>query len=693
MDRDRADKHQREKARDVRIRERSPRGVKRSRSPKPENSRSPRPTEKSRSPGTSDTRPTEKFRSPRSSEKRSRSPKPSDRTSRVSDTRARASRDDARSHRRVDYHSPRPADSHRDRRPHHRTHRESGHRPVQPKEKEAGKPEGASLAPSLPAKLEVDSSSDSEKEQSKPDSIKIEDLIKEIEEGPTSGDESGSGSDGDEDGVREAAVSGNGEGTSSDGESREAEEEGVVSDVTDEQGNGSKRSGTASTEKAVEEEEGEEKPLSPAGDAESRMVEQRSRSKFDDLSDEEEGEEGRRGEWDSLQEQAAGEETGKSEGEDVKEVVVVEPEEEEEDEPRSALPCYYPGLMGCRNVESFEWLNRIEEGTYGVVYRARERTTGEIVALKKLKMEREKEGFPITSLREIDTLLNAHHPNIVHVREIVVGNNMDKIYIVMDYVEHDLKALMETMKQPFLEGEVKTLMVQLLRATSNLLLSHKGILKVGDFGLAREYGSPLRAYTPVVVTLWYRAPELLLGSKMYSTPIDLWSVGCIFAELLLHKPLFKGKSEIDQLNQIFKELGTPNDEIWPGYSQLPGVQKITFAKQPFNNLRKRFPYLTSNGFDLLNRFLTYDPNKRITGEGGLEHAYFKESPLPIDPSMFPTWPAKSEMSKKPTRERSPTAPEGGAFLLNNHDEEEDGFKITSAQVGQAAVGAGFSLRF
>ena len=200
-------------------------------------------------------------------------------------------------------------------------------------------------------------------------------------------------------------------------------------------------------------------------------------------------------------------------------------------------------MIGCRSVEEYRCLNRIAEGTYGVVYRAEDRRTKEVVALKRLKMEKEKDGFPITSLREINTLLKAQHPNIVTVREIVVGSNMDKIFIVMDYVEHDLKSLMETMKsknQVFIPGEVKCLMQQLLRAvahlhdnwilhrdlkTSNLLLSHRGILKVGDFGLAREYGSPLKQYTSIVVTLWYRAPELLLGDKEYSTPIDMWSVG------------------------------------------------------------------------------------------------------------------------------------------------------------------------
>ncbi|GBM57228.1 Cyclin-dependent kinase 11B [Araneus ventricosus] len=171
------------------------------------------------------------------------------------------------------------------------------------------------------------------------------------------------------------------------------------------------------------------------------------------------------------------------------------PVKQEVTTPAAEPPPYKPAIQGCRSVEEFHCLNRIEEGTYGVVYRARDKRTDEIVALKRLKMEKEKEGFPITSLREINTLLKAQHPNIVTVREIVVGSNMDKIYIVMDYVEHDLKSLMETMKQPFLVGEVKTLMLQLLCAvahlhdnwilhrdlkTSNLLLSHKGVLKIDD---------------------------------------------------------------------------------------------------------------------------------------------------------------------------------------------------------------------
>lgn len=377
---------------------------------------------------------------------------------------------------------------------------------------------------------------------------------------------------------------------------------------------------------------------------------------------------------------------------------------------KQELPKYLPALQGCRSVEEFQCLNRIEEGTYGVVYRAKDKKTDEIVALKRLKMEKEKEGFPITSLREINTILKAQHPNIVTVREIVVGSNMDKIYIVMNYVEHDLKSLMETMKQPFLPGEVKTLMIQLLRGTrhlhdnwilhrdlktSNLLLSHKGILKIGDFGLAREYGSPLKPYTPVVVTLWYRSPELLLGAKEYSTAVDMWSVGCIFGELLTQKPLFPGKSEIDQINKIFKDLGSPSEKIWPGYGELPAVKKMTFTEYPYNNLRKRFGALLSDqGFDLINKFLTYCPSKRIMAEEALKHEYFRETPLPIEPSMFPTWPAKSEQQRV-KRGTSPRPPEGGLGYsqLGDDDLKDTGFHLTVANQGASKAGAGFSLKF
>ncbi|KAI7954978.1 hypothetical protein MJO28_005378 [Puccinia striiformis f. sp. tritici] len=300
----------------------------------------------------------------------------------------------------------------------------------------------------------------------------------------------------------------------------------------------------------------------------------------------------------------------------------------------------HPPIQGCRSVYCYERLNHIEEGSYGVVFRARDKDTGEIVALKKIKMDQEKNGFPITSLREIHTLMMARHENIVHVREIVVGDTLTQIFIVMDFIEHDLKTLLSTMRTPFLASEVKTILLQLLSATalchnnwiihrdlktSNLLMNNRGQVKVADFGLARTYGDPpMGDMTQLVVTLWYRAPELLLGAESYTTAIDLWSIGCIFAELILREPIFPGAGEIDQIGKIFKLLGRPTDEIWPGFKSLPNALKFDLnAIQPYSTLRQKFRYVTESGMDLMNKLLTYDPLQRISADEALKHPYFK----------------------------------------------------------------------
>lgn len=174
--------------------------------------------------------------------------------------------------------------------------------------------------------------------------------------------------------------------------------------------------------------------------------------------------------------------------------------------------------QSCRSVCEFEMIKKINEGTYGVVYKARDKKTGEIVALKKVKMNIERDGFPMSSLREINILLSLNHPSIVDVKEVVV-DDYDGTFMVMEYMEYDLKGLMEIKKQPFSIGEIKSFMQQLLEGvkclhdnwvlhrdlkTSNILLNKEGKLKICDFGLSRQYGSPLKPYTPVVVTLWYR---------------------------------------------------------------------------------------------------------------------------------------------------------------------------------------------
>ena len=186
--------------------------------------------------------------------------------------------------------------------------------------------------------------------------------------------------------------------------------------------------------------------------------------------------------------------------------------------------------------------------------------------------------------------------------------------------------------------------------TSNLLYNNHGRMRVCDFGLARKYGDPIREYTHLVITLWYRPPELLLGAEKYSTAVDMWSVGCIFAELLTRKPLLPGKSEIEQLDLIFKLLGAPSEERWPGYSKLRNAAKWKWKAQKYSKLREKFPqssfsggpYLSNAGFDLLSRMLILDPLQRISAAEALKHEWFRESPLPKSEALMPTFPASNE---------------------------------------------------
>lgn len=316
--------------------------------------------------------------------------------------------------------------------------------------------------------------------------------------------------------------------------------------------------------------------------------------------------------------------------------------------------------VGCRSVENYEPLNFIDEGAYGLVFRARDRQTGRIYALKQVKLDNpSKHGFPVTSLREISTLLSLSHPNIVAVREVVVGTTTDNIYIVMEYATADLHSLLARLSRPYDAAEVKTMLLQLVRGVaylhgkwvvhrdlkpSNLLLTAKGVLKVCDFGLARHYADPLEKYTPCVVTLWYRAPELLMADPLYSTAVDMWSVGCIFAELLLGRSLFQGKGELDQLAKIVDVLGAPGEHNWNGYDKLPNARRLKFRSQSFSKLRlvvkdgAGSARISEQGLDLIEQMLRYDPKKRISAEAALKHPYFDELPAPKDPGLVQSFP-------------------------------------------------------
>eukprot|EP00033_Pygsuia_biforma_P003211 GCRY01003522.1.p1 GENE.GCRY01003522.1~~GCRY01003522.1.p1 ORF type:complete len:344 (+),score=61.16 GCRY01003522.1:190-1221(+) len=305
------------------------------------------------------------------------------------------------------------------------------------------------------------------------------------------------------------------------------------------------------------------------------------------------------------------------------------------------------------DVSSYEKIGRIGEGTYGVVYKVRHKKTKQIFALKRMKVYLDHDGFSMTSLREIKILKRLIHPNVVELIKVAVGRKLDSIFLVYEFCNTDLACIMENMKHPFSESEIKSLLVQLLKAVaylhdswvihrdlkmSNLLYTNKGELKVADFGLARTFGA-FEKMTLNVVTLWYRAPELLLGAKEYTQAVDMWSVGCIFGEFLSHQPLFPGNSELNQLGLIFRLLGTPTPRIWPEMFQLPGVNSLHLPDQPYNDLKERFPYLSDSGVDLLDGLLTYDPTKRLTAKQALHHPYLtSETPLPKPAELMPTFP-------------------------------------------------------
>lgn len=283
--------------------------------------------------------------------------------------------------------------------------------------------------------------------------------------------------------------------------------------------------------------------------------------------------------------------------------------------------------------EDYQILEIIGSGTYGTVYKGIMKKTNELIAIKKIKIEMENEGVPSNALREISILQELNHPNIVKLLSVKCKEH--KLYLLFELLNYDLKKYLESIPENLQLHEtlIKSYMHQLLLGVAyshskkvvhrdlkpaNLLINEDGQLKIADFGLARVFSIPIRPYTKEVLTLWYRAPEILLGCLEYNTSVDIWSVGCIFAELLLKKPLFQGEYDIDQLYKIFKIKGTPNTEMWSDVVLLPHYKKTFPQWQPIN-FKDIIPNMRRSAIDLLNRLLAYDPNLRITAKQALNH--------------------------------------------------------------------------
>ncbi|KAH0431243.1 hypothetical protein CcaCcLH18_07268 [Colletotrichum camelliae] len=336
-------------------------------------------------------------------------------------------------------------------------------------------------------------------------------------------------------------------------------------------------------------------------------------------------------------------------------------------------------FVGCSRITDYDLLGKLGEGTFGEVHRAKSKKTGAHVALKKIIMHHEKDGFPITALREIKLLKLLSHKNVLQLVDMAVEHPQrasDKrkrpiMYMATPYMDHDLSGLLDNPSVTFTEPQIKCYLLQLLEGlrylhdnhilhrdmkAANLLINNKGILQIADFGLARHYEGPTpksghgagegkREYTGLVVTRWYRPPELLLHLKKYTTAIDVWGVGCVFGEMLVGKPILAGESDSHQLDIIWDLMGSPTPENMPLFNTLPGAEAVS-----------------PRAISLLKELLRLDWRSRINAADALNHPYFKMAPMPADPGDLPTFEDSHELDRRKFHDRKaalPPAPKGG----------------------------------
>uniref|UniRef100_A0A9J7ZLL4 cyclin-dependent kinase n=2 Tax=Cyprinus carpio TaxID=7962 RepID=A0A9J7ZLL4_CYPCA len=292
--------------------------------------------------------------------------------------------------------------------------------------------------------------------------------------------------------------------------------------------------------------------------------------------------------------------------------------------------------IGFGKLETYIKLDKLGEGTYATVFKGRSKLTDNLVALKEIRLEHE-EGAPCTAIREVSLLKDLKHANIVTLHDIV---HTDKsLTLVFEYLDKDLKQYMDDCGNIMSMHNVKIFLFQILRGLAychrrkvlhrdlkpqNLLINERGELKLADFGLARAKSVPTKTYSNEVVTLWYRPPDVLLGSSEYSTQIDMWGVGCIFYEMAAGRPLFPGSTVEDELHLIFRLLGTPTEDNWPGISSIEEFKSYNFPKykpQPFINHAPR--YLRSICVSLRLLFCCFMQCKRISADESMKHSYFK----------------------------------------------------------------------
>ncbi|KAK7018986.1 kinase-like domain-containing protein [Favolaschia claudopus] len=330
-------------------------------------------------------------------------------------------------------------------------------------------------------------------------------------------------------------------------------------------------------------------------------------------------------------------------------------------------------FKGCGNQNDYQVTTKLGEGTFGEVHKAVHTATGRAVALKRILMHNEKEGMPVTALREIKILKALDHPAIIGVIDMFVvrstASEALSVYMVFPYMDHDLAGLLENERVKLQPSQIKLYMKQLLEGTeymhrnhilhrdmkaANLLISNSGMLLIADFGLARAFdhgdnpnrGGKERKYTNCVVTRWYRPPELLLGARQYGGEVDMWGIGCVLGEMFMRRPILPGTSDLDQLEKIWILCGSPNQHSWPNFDSLPGCDGVKRFNNHLRKLRTNYEHIGKDTCDLLDRLLTCNPRDRITAAQALDHDYFWTDPLPADPKTLPQYEASHEFDKR-----------------------------------------------
>lgn len=328
----------------------------------------------------------------------------------------------------------------------------------------------------------------------------------------------------------------------------------------------------------------------------------------------------------------------------------------------------------------------IGEGAYGVVYKALDTLTSKYVALKKMKIDSETDGLSSSTVRETTLLMRLNHENVVKLEDAVFER--DRMCLIFELLELDLRKYLDNFPDALPEQTVRSFSAQLMSGLAychsmgimhrdlkpqNILVSSKLQLKIADFGLARTFTPFARPLTIDVITRWYRAPEIILGQSRYNCGVDVWSVGCIIAEMSNKHPLFIADNEYHLLTKIFRKLGTPSNAVWPDVEELPHYQPL-FPQWPPQAMSYWLPNISPEGLNLMEKIFTYDPRRRISAKDSLRHPYLR--PYVAEKDLFD--PIQLSLMQTPVAQhRSMGMPGNGGHLS----------AAASAQVVPAYIGS------